>query len=83
MTENNQEPDFQPSPLSHDETDPPDAIPLQEPFFFSQPSPPIDSFVSNQKIEIVFAQGHRLCLQGSFDWEVLRSWLVPLLVRED
>ena len=79
MTENKQEPDFQLSSLSHDKTDSPGEIPLQEPFIFPQSFPPIDSCASNQKIEIVFAQGHRLCLQGSFDWEELRSWLVPLL----
>lgn len=33
----------------------------------------------SQKLEVVFAQGHRLCLNGPFDWEKLSSWLTPLL----
>jgi hypothetical protein len=43
----------------------------------------INSSPSNQKIEVVFAQGHRLCLHGPFDWEKLSSWLTPLLTKQD
>ena len=36
---------------------------------------------SSPKMEIVFANGHRLYLQGPFDWQALSSWLSPLLGR--
>jgi hypothetical protein len=35
-----------------------------------------------QKIEITFAQGHQLCLNGPFNWEIIHSWLTPLLKGE-
>ena len=38
---------------------------------------------TNQKIEVVFAQGHRLCLDGPFDLELLGAWLTPLLTTQD
>lgn len=47
------------------------------------PAPPKDPSTSNQKIEVVFAQGHRLSLQGSFDLGLLGSWLAPLLTKEN
>ncbi len=34
---------------------------------------------THPKIEVILAQGHRLSLEGSFDWEKLTSWLTPLL----
>lgn len=40
---------------------------------------PPTSFLGSQKLEIMFAQGHRFCLNGPFDWEKLSSWLTPLL----
>ena len=45
------------------------------------PSTTNHSSCSNQKIEVVFAEGHRLCLQGPFDLELLGSWLAPLLSK--
>jgi hypothetical protein len=47
------------------------------------PTAPNDPSSSNQKIEVVFAQGHRISLQGSFDLELLGSWLTPLLTNEN
>ena len=82
MTGTHQQADSQQSSLPLEVTDLPPTISLQEPFSFSQSPTPINSFGSNQNIEIVFAQGHRLCLQGSFDWETLSSWLTPLLTLE-
>lgn len=40
---------------------------------------PPTSFLGSQKLEIMFAQGHRFYLNGHFDWEKLSSWLTPLL----
>jgi hypothetical protein len=37
---------------------------------------------NKQKIEITFAQGHQLCLNGPFDWESIHSWLTPLLKKK-
>jgi|GEM_PF-6544383 len=37
------------------------------------------SSLGNQKLEIMFVQGHHLCLNGPFDWEKLSFWLTPLL----
>ena len=80
MIEENQEVDPQLS-LSFAENEKLSPItPLQAPFPHPLSS---SSLTSNQKIEIVFAQGHRLCLQGSFDWDELRSWLTPLLIGEE
>lgn len=42
---------------------------------------PISPSSSNQKIEVVFAQGHRLCLEGPFDWAIISLWLAPLLEK--
>jgi len=36
---------------------------------------------NNQRVEVTFADGHRLCLQGAFDLELLGSWLTPLLTK--
>ena len=59
-------------------------VSLQDLFVpLTESSPPIDSSTSSQKIEVTFAQGHRLCLQGPFDWEDLSSWLTPLLTKKD
>lgn len=44
---------------------------------------PLDTSFSNQKKEIIFAQGHRLCLEGPFDWKELELWLTPLLTKQD
>lgn len=55
---------------------------LLQDFFVSVPKEadaPLIPFPVNQKLEIVFAQGHRLCLNGPFDWEKLSFWLAPLL----
>jgi len=35
--------------------------------------------LSQQKIEVIFAQGHRLHVYGSVNWDSLQSWLTPLL----
>lgn len=43
------------------------------PSSFASSSPP--------KMEIVLSNGHRLYLQGAFDWQALSIWLNPLLVR--
>ncbi len=43
----------------------------------------INSSSSNQKMEVIFAQGHRLSLEGPFNWEDLRAWLTPLLMEQD
>ncbi len=44
---------------------------------------PSSSFPSSSppKMEIVLLNGHRLYLQGAFDWQALSNWLNPLLVR--
>jgi len=39
--------------------------------------------LSQQKIEVIFAQGHRLHVYGSVDWNGLHSWLTPLLLSSD
>lgn len=36
---------------------------------------------ANPKIEVILSQGHRLSLEGTFDWEKLTAWLTPLLTR--
>ena len=38
--------------------------------------------ITNQKVEITFANGHRFCLEGSFDWEIVSTWLTPLLTQD-
>lgn len=43
----------------------------------------LDSSLPTQKMEVVFAQGHRLSLEGPFDWEELNTWLTPLLTKRD
>jgi hypothetical protein len=40
------------------------------------------STATNQKIEITFVNGHRFCLEGSFDWDIISTWLTPLLTQE-
>lgn len=44
---------------------------------------PSSSFPNSSppKMEIVLSNGHRLYLQGAFDWQALSTWLNPLLVR--
>ena len=44
---------------------------------------PRSSPSTNSKIEVMFPQGHRLSLEGSYDWEKLTAWLTPLLTTED
>jgi len=43
----------------------------------------LDFSSSIQKMEVIFAGGHRLSLQGPFDWEELNSWLTPLLTQQN
>jgi len=33
------------------------------------------------RIELILSQGHRLYLEGTFDWKKLADWLAPLLKR--
>ncbi|MBA3814709.1 MAG: hypothetical protein H0X26_09585 [Alphaproteobacteria bacterium] len=82
MTGQNQPTDSQASSLLTEVTDLPPTISLKASSIFPHSSSPLASFASNQKIEITFAQGHRLCLEGSFDWNELRTWLTPLLTGE-
>ncbi|MBA3814707.1 MAG: hypothetical protein H0X26_09575 [Alphaproteobacteria bacterium] len=37
----------------------------------------------NQKMEVFLSQGEHVFLKGPFDWEMLSSWLTPLLTREN
>ena len=68
--------------------------PSSDPIREAQPNPEVslqDFFVpfslssgpssTNPKIEIVLPQGHRLSVEGHFDWEELTAWLTPLLTR--
>ena len=57
--------------------------PVQEFIQFPQSLPLLPAEASNQRIEIVFAQGHRLCLQGSFDLDSLKTLLTPLLAKNN
>lgn len=59
---------------------------LLQDFFVAVPENadvPPPSFFGTQKLEIMFAQGHRFCLNGPFDWEKLSSWLTPLLTDQN
>ncbi|MBA3814838.1 MAG: hypothetical protein H0X26_10250 [Alphaproteobacteria bacterium] len=82
MIEHSQEADIHPSSFSIEQTEFHPLTPSPE--TLNPPSPffACDLFPSHQKIEITFAQGHRLCLEGSFDWNKLRTWLTPLLILE-
>ncbi len=82
MTAQNQRTDSQfPSSLVN-KPELPAHLSLQEAFSSLNSATDLSPFPENQKIEIVFAQGHRLCLQGSFDWETLSIWLTPLLTEK-
>lgn len=82
MTDINQRADSKINLLPLEESAPKSPDSLATPFVFPKPLSYADSVLSNQKIEIVFAQGHRLCLEGSFDLESLKSLLTPLLAQE-
>ena len=60
---------------------PPPKTSIQDRFIPVTLSPSSFSNTSSPKMEIVFANGHRLYLQGPFDWHALSTWLNPLLVR--